>query len=159
MVAPLPHGYLTPHFSLAEMTASATAARRGLNNAPGPDALANLRRTAELLEDVKRLLGNVPVLVSSGYRSPVVNKLIKGSRNSAHMRGLAADFIAPRYGTPLQICKAIEGSALWFYDQLIFEGTWVHIALPPAGVPPRRESLTAVFKPGRPATYLKGLPA
>ena len=159
MVAPLPRGYLSPHFSLAELTASSMAARRGLPNTPGPEAFANLHRVALLLEDVRRLLGDKPVLVSSGYRSPPVNQLVKGSRNSAHMHGLAADFIVPAYGSPLQVCQAIEGSGLWFFDQLILEGTWVHISLSPGPVPPRREVLTAVFKPGRKTTYLKGLPA
>ena len=70
MPPPLPPGYLTPNFSLAELTASQTAVRLGLDNTPGPEALANLRRTAALLEDIRertfphsRLSGVANVLV------------------------------------------------------------------------------------------------
>ena len=41
---------LSRHFSLAEMTVSRTAARMGMNNTPGPEEMANLRRLAESLE-------------------------------------------------------------------------------------------------------------
>jgi hypothetical protein len=72
------------------------------------------------------------------------------------MSGLAADFIAPKYGRPKDICDYIAASSIQF-DQLIFEGTWVHIAAPAAGAIPRREVLTAVFRGGMPVQYLKGL--
>ena len=146
----------SPNFSLAELTVSQAAERAGLRNLPVGVALDNLARLALFLEQVRGLLFNAPILVSSGYRSPTVNGLVGGSLQSAHMKGLAADFIAPKYGRPKAICEAIRDSSLQF-DQLIFEGTWVHVAIPAAGQIPRRECLTARFRPGQSTQYLKGI--
>lgn len=146
----------SPNFTLAELTVSQAGDRAGLRNVPVGTALDNLARLAVFLEGVRSLLFNAPILVSSGYRSPAVNNLVGGSFKSAHMQGLAADFIAPKYGRPKAICGAIAGSSLQF-EQLIFEGTWVHVAIPAKGAIPRREVLTAVFRPGQATHYLKGL--
>ena len=150
---------LTPHFSLAELTVSNTGARAGLRNLPLGDALDNLTRLAQALEQVRSLLFNAPILVSSGYRSPAINALIGGSRTSAHMRGLAADFTAPKYGRPAAICEYIRASSIQF-DQLIYEGTWVHFALAEKGKVPRRQIMTAVFAPrGGKTRYVRGIMA
>lgn len=159
MATPLPPGALSPNFTLAEFTTSRIAAVRGISNQPPPELLPNLQRMAALLEEVRALLGHVPITITSGYRSPALNKAARGSLYSAHTSGLAADFIAPRYGTPLEICRAIQASSLWFFDQLIYEGTWVHLGLAGEGQPHRREVRTAVFKPGKRTTYPLGLPA
>ena len=149
---------LSPHFSLAELTVSNDGARAGLRNIPVGDALANLSRLAQALEQVRGLLYNAPILVSSGYRSPAVNALVKGSLTSAHLRGLAADFIAPKYGRPSAICQAIRGSGIPF-DQLIFEGTWVHFGLAENHKAPRRQVMTAIFERGQKTRYLPGIVA
>lgn len=151
-----PEGRLSPNFTLAELTVSQAAERAGLRNVPVGTALDNLARLAMFLEQVRRLLLDAPILVSSGYRSPAVNNLVGGSYKSAHMQGLAADLIAPRFGPPKAVCAAIRDSSLQF-DQLIYEGTWVHVAIPAAGAVPRREVLTAHFRGGMPVQYLKGL--
>lgn len=135
---------LTDHFSLAEMTASETAARKGIDNTPSPAIIKNLTRTAQLLERVRVLLGSKPILVSSGYRSPALNAAVGGSKTSAHMQGLAADFICPGFGTPLAICQRLDSLGMEF-DQLIQEGNWVHIGLAAEGIKPRRQVLTARF--------------
>ena len=120
--------WLSPHFTLAEMTASQTAARHGWDNTPGPDELAALRKTAMGLEAVRVRLGGAPIIVSSGYRSAQLNAAIGGSKRSQHMRGEAADFTAPRFGGPREIVDAIADSDVP-YDQLILEfGRWVHIS-------------------------------
>lgn len=147
---------LSPNFTVAELCVSQHADRAGLSNVPLGTALDNLGRLALFLEQVRGLLFNSPILVSSGYRSPAVNNLVGGSYKSAHMQGLAADFIAPKYGRPRAICEAIRDSGLQF-DQVIFEGTWVHVAIPAAGQIPRREVLTAHFRIGQATQYLKGI--
>lgn len=147
---------LSPNFSLAELTVSQAATRAGLRNVPVGTALDNLTRLARTLEQVRALLFGAPILVSSGYRSPAVNNLVGGSHKSAHMQGLAADFVAPRYGPPRDVAEAIRDSSIQF-DQLIYEGTWVHLAIAAPGVIPRREVLTAVFRGGMPTQYLPGL--
>lgn len=138
---------LTIHFTLEELTQSQTAVRRGIDNNPSVAIVQSLTLVAQLLEQVRTLLGDRPMLISSGYRSPAVNAVVGGARDSRHLLGLAADFTCPTFGTPRDICLKIQGSTLVF-DQLIFEGTWVHIGLSPAGEPPRKQVLTANFGTG-----------
>lgn len=142
---------MSRHFTIAELTASQTATRRGIDNTPPPAALENMARTMDLLEQV-RLLANGPIMVSSGYRCPELNRAIGGSSTSAHVQGLAADINAPGI-TPKRLAQLIQASGLIF-DQLIYEGDWCHIGLS-AGVP-RNQVLTARFSDGR-ATYTRGI--
>lgn len=120
---------LTDHFTLEELTHSQTAARLGLDNEPSPDVVDALTRTAHGLEMVRVLL-QAPILVSSGYRSPKVNRAVGGAANSQHILGEAADFTAPGFGDPTEIVRAIMRSTRPIpYDQLIVEfGRWVHIS-------------------------------
>jgi zinc D-Ala-D-Ala carboxypeptidase len=144
MPSEVPPGYLTPNFSLAEMIASDTADECGINNSPNDDEIANLTDLCELLELVRARCGGNPVLVSSGYRCADLNEATGGADNSAHVFGCAADFTIPAFGSPLDICLAIEPyMAEWGVDQLIHEyESWVHIgrAVPPAA--PRCQCLT-----------------
>lgn len=125
---------LSPNFTLEELTVSQSAARLGLSNIPDPKALQNLTFTASRLEDVKKVLQGKPILVSSGYRSPAVNKAVGSkAKHSQHMDGEAVDFTAPRFGTPKEIVKAILASKIDF-DQIIHEfDSWVHISFKKAG--------------------------
>jgi zinc D-Ala-D-Ala carboxypeptidase len=124
---------LTEHFTLEEFTDSQTAARKGINNVPssGSQEYKNLQRTAETMEEVRILLGEKPVLISSGYRSPQVNAAVGGSKSSAHMSGLAVDFSCPGFGNAKAICKKLEQHMKQLHiDQLIHEyDTWVHLGL------------------------------
>jgi zinc D-Ala-D-Ala carboxypeptidase len=135
---------LTSHFTLEEFTDSQTAARKGLHNVPlaGSGEYNNLIRTVTVMEEVRSLLGDKPILISSGYRSPQVNAAVGGSKSSAHMSGLAADFSCPGFGTPLQICKKLHPHMKELgIDQLIHEyGTWVHLGLSASA--PRHMALT-----------------
>lgn len=142
---------LTDHFTLEELTHSEAATRKAINNKPPSDVLPKLITLAQGLEKVRSLLG-VPVIISSGYRSPAVNQAVGGSRTSAHCEGRAADFIAPKFGDPKEVAKAIRDSDIQF-DQIIHEGGWVHIAF---GGQERRQVLTAHFN-GGPATYTEGI--
>ena len=122
--------YLSPHFSLEELTASQAAARLGLKNIPTGAILANLTRTADLMEKVREALGARTITVSSGYRSPRVNEAVGGSPTSAHVFGYAVDFNCHGFGTPLEVAKHLERTLN--YDQLIHEyGSWVHISFDP----------------------------
>jgi hypothetical protein len=146
--------WLTSHFSLEEMVASQTAARKGIDNTPAAAIVDNLRLVCERLEEVRRAVG-APVFISSGYRCPALNRAVGGAAKSRHMDGLAVDFIIPAAGTALQVARAVAGCGVVF-DQLIHEyGQWVHLGLAPWGVPPRRQMLS-IF-PG--TGYLDGLKA
>ena len=128
---------LSPHFTLAELTVSQSAARLGIDNNPPPSVIKALERTALGLEGVRMLLG-APVLVSSGYRSPALNKAIGGAKNSQHMTGQAVDFICPGFGSPRQIVKTLVNSGMQF-DQCILEfDRWVHLSFSDK---PRRQAL------------------
>jgi len=119
---------LSPHFTLAEMTVSQTAARKGLDNTPSEAVIAKLRKTAQGLEGVRVVLGGAPIIISSGYRSPAVNSAVGGARKSQHLTGEAVDFTAPRFGSVVEVFNAIKSSGIK-YDQLIQEfGSWAHLS-------------------------------
>jgi hypothetical protein len=124
----------SPHFTLAELTVT----RHGDNTPPASvvDRLQTV--TAPAMERVRSLLGDRPIIVTSGYRSPAVNAAVGGVATSAHLAGYAVDFLCPTFGTPLEICQTISRSSLDF-DQLIQEETWVHFSVDPRL---RREVLT-----------------
>ena len=121
---------LSAHFTLEEFTRSETALRKGLDNTPDAETIANLTELANGMEQVRALLGH-PIHINSAYRGPKVNAAVGGSKNSAHMRGYAADFTCAGYGDVSAICRAIMDSSI-AYDQLIHEfGAWVHISFDP----------------------------
>lgn len=131
---------LTEHFTLAELTRSGAAAQHRLNNTPNNEELANLRRLARTLEAVRALLGHRPIVITSGFRSGAVNRAVGGVSTSAHRLGLAADFVCPTFGTPLEVCRAIAVSRIRF-DQIIHEQSrWIHLGL--SDMPARRQLLT-----------------
>jgi zinc D-Ala-D-Ala carboxypeptidase len=152
---------LSPHFWLSEFTHSQAATRQGISNAPNVFQVANLERTAALLELVRDALGGVPIIISSGFRSQAVNRAVGGATNppSAHLDGCAADFTAPGFGSPRAICQRLVAlpAVMAGVDQLIYEGTWVHIGIAPKSSAPRGEVLTAIFAPGQRTRYAKGL--
>ena len=123
---------LTQHFTLAELTKSSTAERLELDNTPPPEVLPALTSTAEMLERIRSTLG-VPVTVTSGYRAWAVNKAVGGVTTSDHAQGRAADIVAPSYGTPLQIARALAPLVdVQGIGQLIYERfgstSWVHVS-------------------------------
>jgi hypothetical protein len=134
---------LTPHFSLEEMIVSEEAARRGINNRPPPDIVENLKKLCQTLEIVRAALDK-PMVISSGYRCPELNKAIGGAANSAHLYGLAADFIVPEFGNAFDVCLAIKKlDPPVIYDQLIYEfDSWVHLGLVHRMEEARNQNLT-----------------
>lgn len=144
---------LTANFSLQELTFSQTATRKGIDNTPNATVLIALQQTAEGMERVRSCLGT-PCLVSSGYRSPKLNAAVGGSETSQHCKGEAVDFTSPRFGSPIEICQELaKHKETIGFDQLINEGTWVHISFSDN---PRGSVLTAIFENGK-ARYLKGV--
>lgn len=138
---------LSAHFTLDELTHSELAERKGIDNTPTPAVINNLRITCGKMEAVRTLLKSA-IFVSSGYRCLTLNRLLGSKDTSAHVKGWAIDFKCPGFGTPVQIVDAIKASGIKV-DQVIEEGTWVHISFAPAM---RQQFLKATFKNGR-ATY------
>lgn len=131
---------ITPHFTLEELTTSETAERNGWDNTPGEAEMANLKRLANLLEQVRALV-NKPVMVNSAYRSKKVNDAVGSRDTSQHRLGCAADIRVPGM-TPDQVCRAVIASGI-AYDQIIREfDRWTHISVPNTeSTPPRKQAL------------------
>jgi uncharacterized protein YcbK (DUF882 family) len=80
---------LSPHFRLREFLHNGSA--EGISAA----ILKNLRALANRLEAARILVGNQPIQINSGFRTPEHNRAVGGQKNSFHMRGMAADIIVP----------------------------------------------------------------
>ena len=138
---------LTTNFSLAELTASQTAARKGIPNNPTPGQIENLKKLCESILQPIRNHYDSPVIISSGFRTPELCVLINSSINSQHAKGQAAD---------LQVI-GVDNEALATYiknnldfDQLILEfykkeegphSGWIHVSY--VGKENRKQSLQA----------------
>ena len=128
---------LTQHFSLAEVIRSATAQKLGIDNSLDTSAKADqtiVRNLKALSENILEPLRNYacqPIVISSGYRCPALNKAVGGSKMSQHLTGEACDIHIP----------SISQGRLWLewimdntsFDQLIWErnkgGThWIHVS-------------------------------
>lgn len=129
---------LTPNFTLEELTHTD---HRDLDNTPTEhekciiggkevtvNAVANLPRLADFLEQIKVILGGKPIIVNSAFRSEAVNTAVGSKNTSDHRRGCAADIRVPGM-TPDEVVKAIIASDLP-YAQVIREfDRWTHIAI------------------------------
>ena len=131
---------LTENFSLQEMTVSEIGQRRGLDNTPNATEIANLVRTAGLLEQVRKLI-NKPIIVNSAFRSKAVNDAVGSRDTSQHRIGCAADIRVPGM-TPKPVVEACIKANIG-YDQIIEEfGSWTHISVPDSpSRPPRKQAL------------------
>ena len=132
---------ITPNFSLEELTASETAERNGWDNNPNGYERENLSRLADLLEQVKVVLGGKPIMINSAFRSKQVNDAVGSKDTSQHRTGCAADIRVPGM-TPDQVVKAIIASGIG-YDQIIREfDRWTHISIPnTVDTSPRKQAL------------------
>ena len=82
---------LSKNLSLAEVVRSETAKRLNIDNNPTKEHLDNLKAIAENVFQPIRDHFNCPIHVSSGYRSEDLNRAIRGSKMSLHMKGCALD--------------------------------------------------------------------
>ena len=119
------------YFTMGEMMRSQTADARGISNKCNIEQAGNIQRLiAEVLDPLREAYGK-PVRVTSGFRSPELNKAVGGSRTSDHMTGCAADIV----GTPnnkeenKKLFELVQELGL-SYDQLIDEKNfrWVHVS-------------------------------
>lgn len=125
---------LSKYVSLAEVTRSDTAKRKGIDNSPTAEHLENLKVISEEVFDKVREYFGVPIFISSGYRSAALNKAIGGSSTSDHNNGRALDLDQDGHGngvTNADVFNYIKDHL--DFDQLIWEfGTaknpdWVHV--------------------------------
>jgi uncharacterized protein YcbK (DUF882 family) len=138
---------ITPHFTLEELTASETAERNGWDNNPNGYERENLARLADLLEQVKVVLGGKPIMINSAFRSKQVNDSVGSKDTSQHRIGCAADIRVPGM-TPDEVVKAVIASGINF-DQIIREfDRWTHISVPNTVDTPARKQALIIDKSG-----------
>ena len=136
---------LSEHFSLGELTKTSYITSDG--NIPSRKAIENLKNICEnWLEDLRYSQntlygdknGDIPIIISSGYRSEEVNRLCGGAKGSNHLTGCAVDIKC--YGPEQMIRMAgilldISDGTKRDFDELIQEkrGTtyWIHFAVRP----------------------------
>ena len=122
---------LSKNFSRAEIEHSNTAKRLGISNEMSEKHLENMQRLIDnLIQPLRNSIG--PIRVTSGYRSPQLNKAIGGSTRSQHSKGQALDLQYWKEGKMNNkvIYDWILESGLEF-DQMIneFDFSWIHISL------------------------------
>lgn len=113
------------YFTLQELCVTNT----GLVNIPSWQAVDNLRALVNNVLDPLRSAWGKPIIVTSGYRSPEVNKAIGGVKTSQHLKGEAVDLDIGTVEDNKALFDFICASGFTF-DQLILEnkGQWVHIS-------------------------------
>lgn len=137
---------LSENFNLNEFSVSGSHPE--IVNVPPPEAVANIRRLVErILQPARSALG-MSITVTSGYRSPELNRAVKGAPGSQHMRGEAADL---QCKDNKLLFNAIRQN--FEFDQLIWEfgdflqPAWVHVSLKEQGN--RGEILRAIKEKGK----------
>jgi hypothetical protein len=118
---------LSKYFELDEFLASQVATRMGLVIVPTRTIVDNLTALAVRVLDPLRDAIRRPIIITSGYRPPEVNDAIRGSRNSQHLRGEAADLVVRGMSPDLlaQHLRRLKAPV----DQCIVEfGQWLHVS-------------------------------
>lgn len=119
------------YFTITELIKSDTANKRKIDNTPSKQVETNLNQlVANILDPLRESWGN-PIIVSSGYRCPELNKAVGGAKTSQHTLGQAAD-IHTKSNTREENKKLFEliKSLKLPYDQLINEYNykWIHVS-------------------------------
>ncbi len=120
------------HFTIKELTASATAQRLDIDNTPTAEAVANLQQlVANVLDPLRETYGR-PIYVNSGYRCPALNRAVGGVPSSQHLTGEAADITAGNNRENRRLLGLIKKMKLPV-DQVIDEQdcTWLHVSYGP----------------------------
>ncbi len=150
---------LSKHLSLAEVTRSETAKRKGISNQPTPEHLENFKLLAEKVFEPIRLHFGSPINISSGYRSLALNKAVGGSKTSQHCSGEAIDIDMDGSSngiTNKMIFDFIKDNLQ--FDQLIWEmgndsnPDWVHVSYESSGK--QRKQILKAIKKGRVTSYI-----
>lgn len=121
---------LSKNFTLEELIASSTAKQHKVQNVPDKQTIANLGCLVQnLLQPLRDKLRR-PIIVTSGYRCPELNKLVGGAKNSQHVLGQAVDIVVSGM-TPRTLAEFVTRSGLTF-DQMIVEEvgntSWLHLS-------------------------------
>ena len=127
---------LSKNFTYEELCHSGVAERKGLRNRPKTKeeervVIENLKALCmEVLQPLRDYLGK-PVVISSGYRSEEVNRMVGGVKGSQHLKGEAADIHVENTEHLLKMMHFIMDET--DFDQLIWEKNkagvqWLHVS-------------------------------
>jgi zinc D-Ala-D-Ala carboxypeptidase len=126
---------ISEHLDLVEVTRSETAKRKGISNMPIEAHIENFKKLAENIFEPIRNHFNVPIHISSGYRSKELNTAIGGALSSDHSFGRAVDLDMDNSNNGVTNNDIFH----WIKDNLKFKQliaeypengllSWVHIA-------------------------------
>lgn len=124
------------YFTIRELTKSTNAVKRGIDNTPNKEQRQALVDLIEHVLDPLRARWGAPIIVSSGYRSPAVNRLAGGSSNSQHLKGEAADIhtVSDSRVDNMRLLRSLLTSNIEF-DNVIAENVdsygrpdWIHVS-------------------------------
>lgn len=148
---------ISKHISFAEATRSATAKKLKIDNTPTDEHLENMMLVAEKVFEPLREYAGHPIGVNSFYRSPELNKAIRGSSRSSHMIGAAIDLNSLGEKTNKELFDFIMENLT--FDQLIWEfgndynPKWIHISY--IGEEDNRNEVLKVKRNSNHNTYYK----
>jgi hypothetical protein len=126
------------YFTIAELTASETARRKGIDNTPTEDVKRNLEALVENVLDPLREAWGAPLTVNSGYRCAALNAAVGGAKKSQHLTGCAADITTGTTEGNRRLFEVCRGMGLPYYQLIDEYGyRWVHVSY--NGTPARRE--------------------
>lgn len=122
------------YFTLKELTRSATAEAKGIDNTPTPEVEKNLKLLVDNVLDKLREIYGKPITVNSGYRCPELNKAVGGSKTSDHVKGFAADITGGSKEENERLFNIIKHN--FHFKQLIDEKgfSWVHVSYDPSNL-------------------------
>lgn len=115
---------LSKNFTLAELTRT----NAPYENYPQVHERIALKQLVDnVLQPLRDLYGK-PISVNSGYRSPVVNRYVKGAASSQHLKGQAADITAGSKEENKVLFELIAKHLP--FDQLIneYDYGWIHVS-------------------------------
>ena len=120
------------YFTVAELCASDTAKKYGINNTPDFTITTHLQQLINFLNPLREAWGSA-IKVTSGYRCKQLNDMVGGSKTSSHMIGYGVDLI-PANGKMDAFKKFIvDYMKIRIFDQCIIEKSgkteWIHIGI------------------------------
>ena len=121
------------YFTIEELCQSETAEKYKIDNTPSEEIKKNLETLVDCLLDPLREAWGSPIIINSGYRCPILNKAVGGSKTSSHMSGWSVD-MRPKNGKMEEFKKfVVQFIKTKFWDQCILEKSgnieWVHLSL------------------------------
>lgn len=151
------------YFTIRELTKSNTAVRKGINNTPNSIIVNSLTVLIDNVLDPLREKWGAPIIVTSGYRCPALNRAVGGASGSQHTKGEAADIrsMSDSRDDNMKLLRCLLNSGIEF-DQVIAENVdsqgrpdWIHVSFTRARQ--NRKKRTTMKKISGRTTYLNGI--